>query len=123
MSAEAPIFSIDTGLFPLNAFLEFPEDRRSQVLAALEAASDVLPSENRLYWVRQNGGSQDETLIEIRYGKAADLFAILIDPKFDPANWDRSSPETTELRGKFYKMIRPLSKEQILRGLETLERI
>jgi hypothetical protein len=123
MSAEAPIFSIDTGLFPLNAFLEFPEDRRSQVLTALEAAIDVLPSENRLYWVRQKGSSQDEMLIEIKYGNAADLFATAIDPKFDPANWDRSSPETSELRGKFYNMIRTLSKEQILRGLETLKGI
>ncbi len=124
MNAEAPTFSIDTDLYPLNAIWEFPEDKRRHVLTTLEVtAYTQIPSESELHLVRQEGSSSDELAIEKRYGHAANVFATAIEPDFDPVNWDRSSLETQKLRGMFYKMIRTLSQEQILRGLETLKRI
>lgn len=122
---EAPrnvLFSLESGLFPLNAFWEFSSDLQPKVLEGLKMAVDILPTDDESYAARIQGPAA-EMALENKYGKAADKFAKLIDPNYDPYEGvgDGNNTKTIKQREMFCKMIRLLTSAQIQRGLKNLQ--
>lgn len=125
MSAEQP-FNLESGLYGFNMFLQFPEDKREVVAAALETISQYhIPTDAELMYSRDDGPMA--TRVGRAYSDAADVFAKAIDPTFK-ASWERTLaepnlPETEELRGLFYLMIRPYSSTQILDAAKKIKEL
>ncbi|MBI2010459.1 MAG: hypothetical protein HYS86_04805 [Candidatus Chisholmbacteria bacterium] len=118
-------FSTESGLSPLNALSEFPDEIRPLVVKALDlAAKYSLPSDDRLYNAQRVGGGASMS-IENAYGDAADIFAKALNPSYK--GWGEkkigeTNPEDVEaLRDKYYWMIRTLSAGQIMKGLRLLQ--
>ena len=116
-----PSFNIDSGLSPLNEIASFSAELQPKIIQGLRMAVDMLPTGDEYYAARKQGGS-GEWRMENKYGVAADAFARMIDPQYDPRKGvSGNSTETVETRSKFYRMIRTLVSEQIHRGLSELK--
>lgn len=94
-------------------------DLRLCFLAGFEGLAQYIPSEADLFAMRR--GVIKEEVIEEKYTHAADDLAFSLDHQFDPRSRDNDE-KTVQLRNKFYKMIRPLSREKLRQGAEEITR-
>jgi hypothetical protein len=113
-------FTLEGGLLPLNDYFTLAPKDKKGVMAALWLATKRLPTAGEYSFAEKTDGY--DLILENKYGNLADAYARSIDPNFSPKKIDNNSV-TLEKRGKFYKMVRALTAEQVDIGVRKILKI
>jgi hypothetical protein len=120
MAGHEHITNLDPTVQLVNSYNAIPQKDRTEVLAGLRLAARQAPTAAEINRARQESGV---TPFDSIYTALADAYAMGIDIAFNRKNLQDNNPETIEKRGVYLGMIKPLTAEQIDKGVTEILRI
>lgn len=105
-------------LSPIKPYFSLPQEDRTVFLEGLKLDTQGIPTQDEMYG--KKGGKFSSFDIEDRYAEATEKFALRLDPNYREGS-SRNDPEVVKKKQEFYKLIRPLIKEQIIHAVNFIE--